>query len=96
MLGTPTEETWPGITVSMSEELLSHNFPPYSPEPLEKRVPRLGPTGVDLVEKFLLYEARKRISAKAAMRHPYFASLGHHVQELMDGKINITTPSLWF
>ena len=70
----------------MSEELVSHNFPPYSPEPLEKRVPRLGPTGVDLVEKFLLYEARKRISAKSAMKHPYFASLGAAVQELMDGK----------
>jgi len=84
VLGTPTEENWPGISGSMSEELASHNFPPYSPEPLEKRVPRLGPTGVDLVEKFLLYEARRRISAKSAMKHPYFASLGHAVQDLMD------------
>ena len=84
VLGTPTEENWPGIC--MSEELLSYNFPPYSSEPLVKRAPRLDPDGVDLVEKFLLYEAKKRISAKDAMRHPYFASLGQGVQDLLDGK----------
>lgn len=70
----------------MSEEYASHNFLHYSAEPLVKRAPRLDPDGLDLVSKFLLYEARKRISAKDAMRHPYFDSLGPGVHNLLDGE----------
>ena len=84
MLGTPTEENWPGI--SMSEELQNYNFPPYPAEPLVKRAPRLDAEGIDLVSKFLLYEARKRVSAKEGMHHSYFASLGPGVNNLLDGK----------
>ena len=84
VLGTPTEENWPGI--SMSEELQNYNFPPYPAEPLVKRAPRLDAEGIDLVSKFLLYEARKRVSAKEGMHHSYFASLGPGVNNLLDGK----------
>ena len=84
MLGTPAEENWPGI--SMSEELQNYNFPVYPAEPLVKRAPRLDSEGIDLVSKFLLYEARKRVSAKDAMHHSYFASLGPGVYNLLDGK----------
>ena len=98
MLGTPTEENWPGI--SMSEELANYHFPKYPAEPLVKRAPRLDSEGIDLVSKFLLYEARKRISAKAAMHHSYFASLGTGVNNLLDGKktffLNLSTWSLNF
>ena len=84
MLGTPTEDNWSGI--SMSEELQNYNFPPYPPEPLVKRAPRLDADGIDLVSKFLLYEARKRVSAKEAMHHSYFDTLGPGVHNLLDGK----------
>ena len=84
VLGTPTEENWPGI--STSEELQNYNFPPYPAEPLVKRAPRLDAEGIDLVSKFLLYEARKRVSAKEGMHHSYFASLGPGVNNLLDGK----------
>ena len=84
VLGTPTEENWPGI--SMSEELQNYHFPYYPAEPLVKRAPRLDSEGIDLVSKFLLYEARKRVSAREAMHHPYFASLGTGVHNLLDGK----------
>ena len=70
----------------MSEELQNYNFPLYPAEPLVKRAPRLDSEGIDLVSKFLLYEARKRVSAKDAMHHSYFASLGHGVYNLLDGK----------
>lgn len=69
----------------MSEELQNYNFPLYPAEPLVKRAPRLDSEGIDLVSKFLLYEARKRISAKDAMHHSYFASLGPGVYNLLDG-----------
>ena len=70
----------------MSEELQNYNFPPYPAEPLVKRAPRLDAEGIDLVSKFLLYEARKRVSAKDGMHHSYFASLGPGVNNLLDGK----------
>ncbi len=89
VLGSPTEETWPGI--SLSEELLNYDFPFYPSEPLVKRAPRLDQDGIDLVSKFLLYEARARISAKAALRHAYFESLGSGVLSLSDSKLNIPT-----
>jgi len=82
VLGTPTEDNWPGI--SMSEELQNYHFPYYPAEPLVKRAPRLDSEGIDLVSKFLLYEARKRVSAREAMHHPYFASLGTGVHNLLD------------
>ena len=36
--GTPTEETWPGITTS--EEFKTHKFPRYRAEPLVNHAPR--------------------------------------------------------
>jgi len=94
VLGTPTEDKWHGI--SMSEELAAYNFPFYPPEPLVKRAPRLDQDGLDLVEKFLLYEAKKRISARSAMRHPYFGpSLGPAaIENLLDVQSIFTLPGV--
>ena len=74
------------ITHSIIFELQNYHFPYYPAEPLVKRAPRLDSEGIDLVSKFLLYEARKRVSAREAMHHPYFASLGTGVHNLLDGK----------
>jgi len=94
VLGTPTEDKWPGI--SMSEELAAYNFPFYPPEPLVKRAPRLDQDGLDLVEKFLFYEARKRISARSAMHHPYFGpTLGSAaIETLLDVQSIFTLPGV--
>jgi serine/threonine protein kinase len=62
-------------------------FPRKLPPQLIRKIgPRLDSDGIDLVSKFLLYEARKRISARDAMRHPYFDSLGPGVHNLLDGE----------
>ena len=80
-----TASHWPGI--SHSEELCNYNFPTYpAGEPLVKRAPRLDQDGLDLVSKFLVYEAKKRISARAATKHAYFDSLGQEVQNLADSE----------
>ena len=84
VLGTPTEESWPGI--SMSEELQNYNFPRYASEPLVKRAPRLDQEGIDLVSQFLLYEAKRRMGAREALAHAYFASLGPQVHTIADGE----------
>ncbi|XP_051789458.1 cyclin-dependent kinase 16 isoform X4 [Erpetoichthys calabaricus] len=82
LLGTPTEETWPGIT--SNEEFKSYNYPKYRPDLLCNHAPRLDSDGVDLLSKLLQFEGRKRISAEESMKHPYFHSLGERVLKLPD------------
>lgn len=84
VLGTPTEDNWPGI--SMSEDLQNYNFPKYPSDPLVKRAPRLDQDGIDLVTHFLHYEAKRRLGAKEALYHSYFDSLGPQVHTIQDGK----------
>ncbi|CAL9754737.1 unnamed protein product [Musa acuminata subsp. burmannicoides] len=71
LLGTPTEEQWPGVGLLRDW----HEYPQWKPQNLARAVPALEPEGVDLLSKMLQYDPANRISAKAAMEHPYFDSL---------------------
>ncbi|XP_017270582.1 cyclin-dependent kinase 17 isoform X1 [Kryptolebias marmoratus] len=82
ILGTPTEETWPGITTS--EEFKTYNFPRYHAEPFVNHAPRIDSDGLNLLLMLLQFEAKKRVSAEDALRHAYFKSLGEQVQTLPD------------
>ncbi|XP_065200041.1 cyclin-dependent kinase 5 homolog isoform X2 [Planococcus citri] len=69
VLGTPTEENWPGVT----------QLPDYKPFPiyipnlnLPQIVPRLNVKGRDLLQKLIVCRPSSRISADEAMAHPYF------------------------
>ncbi|XDV24493.1 hypothetical protein PO909_028639 [Leuciscus waleckii] len=82
LLGTPTEDSWPGI--SSIEEFKSYNFPKYKPQPFINHAPRLDTEGIELLLSFLRYESKKRISADESMKQPYFKSLGMRVQTLQE------------
>ncbi|KAF5902765.1 cyclin-dependent kinase 18, partial [Clarias magur] len=82
LMGTPTEETWPGI--STNEEFKSYLFPLYRAQALINHVPRLDTEGIDLLSSLLLYDTKKRISAEASLRHAYFLSLGENIHSLSD------------
>ncbi|KAK1647276.1 hypothetical protein QYE76_065081 [Lolium multiflorum] len=71
LLGTPTEENWPGVTHLRDW----HEYPGWKSQNLTRVVPTLEPEGVDLLTKMLQFDPASRISAKAAMEHPYFDSL---------------------
>jgi len=76
LLGTPTEEVWPGVT----------RLPHFTPEfPVWKgtglqaigaAVPALGADGVDLLSRCLELNPKARLQARGALRHPFFAGLG--------------------
>jgi len=68
ILGTPTETVWPGV--SQLPEYKA-NFPSWRPQSLANYVTR-DPQILDLLQKMLVYEPSKRISAKQALLHPYF------------------------
>ncbi|KAK7895962.1 hypothetical protein WMY93_021287 [Mugilogobius chulae] len=80
LLGTPTEENWPGI--SSIEEFKSYSFPKYKPQLIINHAPRLDGEGIELLLSFLKYESKKRISAEDAMKHSYFRQLGMRVHNL--------------
>ncbi|KAI0704316.1 CMGC/CDK/CDK7 protein kinase [Cytidiella melzeri] len=70
-LGTPTEEDWPGHT-KLPDYVAVGQFPK---TPLRDLFTAATPECLNLLSKCLLYDPRKRISAKDALHHPYFSAL---------------------
>ncbi|XP_076314187.1 cyclin-dependent kinase 20-like isoform X2 [Tachypleus tridentatus] len=60
-LGTPDEQSWPGVTELPDYKKIS--FPEYSAIPLEQLVPDVSNIARDFLSKFLVYDSDKRIQA---------------------------------
>jgi len=58
LLGTPSEEVWPGVTKLRDW----HEFPQWHPQDLHKVFPKLCPAGIDLMQKMFEYDPAKRIT----------------------------------
>jgi len=67
-LGTPTPESWPKI-VELPE--WREDMPKYPAKDIKVLVPNLDEDGYDLLTKFLQYDPAKRLTAKAALKHPF-------------------------
>jgi serine/threonine protein kinase len=70
ILGTPNENVWPGVS---SFPDYKNTFPNWKAQNLSNFV-KADVLVVDLLTKMLVYEPCKRISARKALEHPYFAS----------------------
>ncbi|CAH0728330.1 unnamed protein product, partial [Brenthis ino] len=69
-LGTPTEETWPNHSELPDYHKIT--FPESSPLPWSELLPGVDDDAIHLIKSFILYDAQKRISAKEALKHPWF------------------------
>jgi len=72
LLGTPTEESWPGVS----------QLPDFKPMPLYhpsmtfgQVVPNLSSKGRDLLQRLLICNPNQRLAAEPALQHPYFTDL---------------------
>ncbi|KAL0323791.1 UNVERIFIED_CONTAM: Cell division control protein 2A [Sesamum calycinum] len=72
IMGTPTEDTWPGVT-SLPD---FKSFPKWPPKELATVVPNLDSAGLDLLGKMLCLDPSKRITARSALEHEYFKDIG--------------------
>jgi len=71
ILGTPNEDTWPGVSGLPDYKA---TFPQWARQDLARIVPTLDEVGLDMLKRTLTYDSAKRISAKRALIHPYFAN----------------------
>ncbi|KAF2434370.1 cell division control protein 2 [Tothia fuscella] len=70
ILGTPTEEDWPGVTTFPD---FKPSFPKWQRDFSKNLVSsHLDEDGLELLDMLLIYDPAGRISAKQAATHPYF------------------------
>ncbi|KAK9903138.1 hypothetical protein M0R45_001198 [Rubus argutus] len=72
IVGTPNEDTWPGVS-SMPD--FKSSFPKFPSMDLATLVPNLESAGVDLLCKMLCLDPSKKITARSALEHEYFKDI---------------------
>ena len=77
-LGTPSEHEWSGVTALTDYK---RTFPQWQSQPLTAVRGLTDPLAVDLLEKMLVYEPSRRISAREALSHPYFDEINGNERE---------------
>jgi len=73
-LGTPTDEEWPGL--GELPDFKRDTFPVWKAkgwENIRNTRAQMGANGIDMLDKLLAYDPKKRLSARRALAHPYFA-----------------------
>ncbi|VUC38013.1 unnamed protein product [Clonostachys rosea] len=69
ILGTPTEDVWPGVTTYPD---FKSSFPKWERNYDQPLCHSLDDSGLHMLEAMLVYDPAGRMSAKQACNHPYF------------------------
>lgn len=72
-LGTPTNDTWPGVTRMPNYQA---SFPRWPAQDMSRMVSALSAQGRALLSAMLTYDPSTRATAKEIMCHPYFDETG--------------------
>ncbi|MPC14748.1 cyclin-dependent-like kinase 5 [Portunus trituberculatus] len=79
LLGTPTEDTWMGMTSLPDYK----TFPLYQPTmTLAQVCPKLSSKGRDLLQRLLICNPSARMNAEDAMAHSYFSDLSPSIRNV--------------
>ncbi|CDH50777.1 cyclin-dependent protein kinase [Lichtheimia corymbifera JMRC:FSU:9682] len=82
MMGTPTEQTWPGVSQLPEYNNSKNNHQIiYPPQRINTILPNVDACGLDLLSRMLQYQPQLRISAKEALNHPYFNEVRYLQQQ---------------
>jgi len=68
IIGTPSVAEWPE-----KSPVLRKNFVNYKTRSFTDLIPEIDPLALDLLQKMLTFDPQKRITAQAALAHPYFS-----------------------
>lgn len=82
-LGTPTNETWEGVTTL---PCYNPNFPRWRKRHIGETAFNLCSDGLDLLSQLLTYDPNKRITAQDALCHPYFADIRNGTAQQIEDK----------
>jgi len=74
VFGTPDEELIQNVTKPGIQKMLRAYFP-VKPKDLRKMFPKADELAIDLLEKLMKLDYRKRITVDEALRHPYLEDL---------------------
>jgi serine/threonine protein kinase len=75
LLGTVDENSWPGVTSLTDYKSTFPKWQMKSQDAWQSTFPKLGELGIDLLKRLLHYDPAKRVTARAALTHPYFNDL---------------------
>jgi len=71
-LGTPTEAMWPGVSELPDFKPNFPRWPPRGWSQIRNTAQQVGPDGIDLLERLMCYDPRRRLSARQSISHKYF------------------------
>ncbi|CAN0911544.1 Mitogen-activated protein kinase 3 [Linum grandiflorum] len=74
LLGTPNEFDF-GFIKNEDVRKYARQLTQRPRQPLTEVFPKINPLAIDLVERMLTFDARKRITVEEALAHPYLAKL---------------------
>lgn len=72
-LGTPTMEEWPSLKDLPQWKPVFPKWPRKGWQNIRNVKDQMNTDGMDLLDKFMTYDPKTRLSGKAGLEHPYFA-----------------------
>merc|ERR1719277_1094163 len=71
-LGTPNTEIWPGLAELPEFKATFPQWRHKGWENIRNTKAQVGTDGIDLLDKLMQYDPKRRLSARKALQHPYF------------------------